>query len=295
MHLLTSGMPHFPDMTSSQGWKIPLKGEEKYGPPVVALGKFDALHRGHQSLAIAAVHLGGTPYLMSFKGMDKILGWEPRLPLVADCDRATVLESWRGVCSGAVPSECIIPFSEIHKMSPEEFVRLLAEDLCANGVVVGSNYRFGYRAAGTAETLKKIGEGCGMKVRILNLLEANVPMSRGVGNVVSSSKIRQGLSSGDMRLVEQCMGRKYRLIADMSDMVIENDNSAMIKVEKFLNQFPRTGEYLVKVWISMDCTSDQMSFLGETKAIFSDEASLLEGPTNLSQIDGSHIILEFQS
>jgi len=279
---------------SSQGWKIPLKGEEKYGPPVVALGKFDALHRGHQSLAIAAVHLGGTPYLMSFKGMDKILGWEPRLPLVADCDRATVLESWRGVCSGAVPSECIVPFSEIHKMSPEEFVRLLALDLCANGVVVGSNYRFGYRAAGTAETLKKIGEGYGMKVRILNLLEANVPMSRGVGDVVSSSKIRQGLSSGDMRLVELCMGRKYRLIADMSDMVIEHDNSAIIKVDNFLNQFPRKGEYPVKLWISKECPSEEKTFFGETKAIFSDEALLLQGLTSLSQIAGSHIILEFQ-
>lgn len=274
---------------------MPLLGEEKYGPPVVALGKFDALHRGHQSLAIAAVHLGGTPYLLSFKGMENILGWEPRLPLVADCDRATVLESWRGVCSGVVPSECIVPFSEVHKMSPEEFVRLLAQDLCANGVVVGSNYRFGYRAAGTAETLKKIGEGYGMKVRILNLLEANMPMSRGVGEVVSSSKIRQGLSSGDMRLVELCMGRRYRLIAAMSDAVIRNDDSALIQVDKFLNQFPCKGEYPVEAWTSKVCPGEEMTFLGETKAIFSDEALLLQYLSGISQIDGGYLILEFKS
>jgi FAD synthase len=281
-------------MTPSQSWKIPLQGEEKYGPPVVALGKFDALHRGHQSLAIAAVHLGGTPYLLSFKGMDKILGWEPRLPLVADCDRATVLESWKGVCSGAVPSECTIPFSEVHKMSPEEFVRLLAQDLCANGVVVGSNYRFGYRAAGTAETLKKIGEDYGMKVRILNLLEANIPMSRGVGEIVSSSKIRQGLSSGDMRLVELCMGRRYRLIAEMSDTVIENDDSALIKVDKFLNQLPRKGEYPVNVWTSKVCPSEDMAFQGEAKAIFSDEELLLQCQPGISQIDSGYLLLEFK-
>jgi hypothetical protein len=61
---------------------------------VLALGKFDALHKGHQALAAAALQLGGTPVLLSFSGMAAVLGWAPRKPLVAPCDRPRVLDLW---------------------------------------------------------------------------------------------------------------------------------------------------------------------------------------------------------
>jgi len=41
------------------------------------LGKFDALHIGHRELAIQASK-AGPPFLLSFVGMEKVLGWEPR-------------------------------------------------------------------------------------------------------------------------------------------------------------------------------------------------------------------------
>eukprot|EP00889_Picochlorum_renovo_P005145 jgi/Picre1/32175/NNA_007521.t1 len=140
-----------------QPWRTVLETDPNLGPPVVALGKFDALHRGHQKLAITAVHLGGTPHLVSFDGMAEVFGWEPRLPLVAPCDRRRVLSSWRRVCLSAVPREHRIPFRDVRNMVPEEFVELLACDLGAKGVVVGSNYRFGYKAAGLQRRLNLLG------------------------------------------------------------------------------------------------------------------------------------------
>lgn len=82
-------------------------------PPVVALGKFDALHRGHRALAAAAAALGGAPWMVSFSGMAEVLGWPARLPLVAPCDRQRVLDSWAAHCRGRQPRECEIPFSEV--------------------------------------------------------------------------------------------------------------------------------------------------------------------------------------
>lgn len=55
-------------------------------------------------------------------------------------------------------------------MSPEAFVELLARELQVAGVVVGSNYRFGYRAAGTADLLQRLGPQHGMRVRVLELV-----------------------------------------------------------------------------------------------------------------------------
>lgn len=82
-------------------------------PPIVALGKFDALHKGHRALAAAAADLGGAPWLVSFSGMAEVLGWPARLPLVAPCDRRRVLASWAQDCRGRTPRECAVPFAEV--------------------------------------------------------------------------------------------------------------------------------------------------------------------------------------
>ena len=236
--------------TQDTDWKCLLEQDDCFGPPVVALGKFDALHRGHQKLAIKAVHLGGTPYLISFTGMADILGWEPRLPLVAPVERTRVLQLWKDVCLGAVPKEHRIPFGSIRNLSPEEFVTLLAVDLGVKGVVVGSNYRFGYKAAGTARTLKTLGAEYGMKVEIVNLLENNEGIQHGLGDVVSSSKIREALSRGDMALVEQCMGRGYRLIALADTQRLHEGH--YVDYSSCMNQYPMVGEYDVRLWIVHD-------------------------------------------
>ena len=61
-------------------------------------------------------------------------------------DREAVLRSWASHCSGVVPRERCLPFAAVRGLSPQGFVQLLAEDLHAAGVVVGENYRFGYKA-----------------------------------------------------------------------------------------------------------------------------------------------------
>lgn len=261
---------------SPSAWKRRLEQDNSFGPPVVALGKFDALHRGHQKLAIKAVHLGGTPYLISFEGMACILGWEPRLPLVAPMDRTRVLASWKDACSGSVPKEHAIPFSEVRNMSPEDFVSLLVSDLGVEGVVVGSNYRFGYKAAGTARTLKTLGTQYGIKVDIVNLLENSDQISHGLGEVVSSSKIRQALSEGDMKMVEQCLGRRYRLIARVQKKQLMG--STAIKYSDFVNQYPTVGEYEVALSIVCDPNKSVAREVKEykTKLVFSESGAHLD-------------------
>lgn len=101
--------------------------------------------------------MGGSPYLLSFEGMDRVLGKPSRKPLVAPVERPFILQSWAPWCGGRVPCQRYIPFGQIRTMSPEEFVRLLAHDLRARGVIAGSNYRFGYKAAGDTAALRELG------------------------------------------------------------------------------------------------------------------------------------------
>ena len=80
----------------------------------MALGKFDAMHRGHAELARRASKMGA-PILMSFGGMAEVLGWEEKLPVVAPGDRARVLEMWKAACEGKTVREHVIPFADIRR------------------------------------------------------------------------------------------------------------------------------------------------------------------------------------
>ena len=73
---------------------------------IVALGKFDAMHRGHKALAAAAATLSKDntkstskkvkqqAVLLSFENMAEVLGWKPKKPVTAKRDRGRVLKEW---------------------------------------------------------------------------------------------------------------------------------------------------------------------------------------------------------
>ena len=237
--------------------------------PIVALGKFDAMHRGHRSLAAAAAQmklLGGKesssssssssspvlqPWLLSFSGMAQVLGWEPRRPLVAPCDRARVLGSWAPACGGVAPRQRIVPFAAVRSMEPEEFVEALTEGLGARGVVVGEGHRFGKNASGDTALLTRLCEKRGVAVRVVSLVRSFTKDVDGVGDcggdVVSSSAARDALAAGRVAAAAALLGRRYRLVAmvsasDWATATEKNSTALVIQDSSFLNQPPRGGQ-----------------------------------------------------
>ena len=146
---------------------------------VVALGKFEALHLGHQQLAYRAVKsveedggdtngLSGA-FLLRLRGVHAALRGQQKsapppspfsatMPLVASMDRARVLGEWthtladpeRGSGGGAraMPRvgvhECSLNFGSLRHLSPRSFVAdVLHRELGAGAVVVGPDFRCG--------------------------------------------------------------------------------------------------------------------------------------------------------
>lgn len=66
-----------------------------------------------------------------------------------------MLSTWAPLCHNQTPQELYIPFKEVRSLSPRAFVDLLAQTLHVRRVVVGENYRFGYRAAGDTRVLQE--------------------------------------------------------------------------------------------------------------------------------------------
>ncbi|XP_028952253.1 FAD synthetase 2, chloroplastic-like isoform X1 [Malus sylvestris] len=219
---------------------------------IVALGKFDALHIGHRELAIQASKVG-PPFLLSFVGMAEVLGWEPRAPIVAKCDRKRVLSSWAPYCGDMAPAEFQIEFSSVRCLTPRQFVEKLVKELGVRGVVTGENYRFGYKAAGDATELVRLCEEYGIEAYIINSVMDKNEYSINIQSSdlkdrgqVSSTRVRRALAVGDMKYVSQLLGRQHRLImgaAKDQEGFTGSKHKLSVPKSGLLNLAPKEGLY----------------------------------------------------
>ncbi|KAM5566369.1 FAD synthetase 2, chloroplastic [Rosa sericea] len=217
---------------------------------IVALGKFDALHIGHRELAIQASKVG-PPFLLSFVGLAEVLGWEPRAPIVAKCDRKRVLSTWAPYCGNMVPAEFEIQFSSVRQLTPREFVEKLLKEFGVRGVVAGENYRFGYKAAGDATELVKLCEEYGMGAYIIKSVMDKNQYSISANSdskdrgQVSSTRVRRALAVGDMKYVSQLLGRQHRviLIAKKQEGFRWSRHKLSVPKSCMLNLGPKEGLY----------------------------------------------------
>ena len=169
----------------------------------VALGFFDGVHAAHQKIINAAVTAaekrGLRPVALSFDT-------PPALTLFGSCPPLLTDNEEKGRLITALGAECILlpTTRELLSMSGEEFVRsVLAQKLGASYAVCGFNYHFG-RDRLDANDLIELGRKYGIETEIL-------PEERLNGYPVSSSRVRELLSKGDMEQAAWLLGRPYRI------------------------------------------------------------------------------------
>ena len=170
---------------------------------VVALGNFDGVHLGHRAVVARAVEeaqrLGGRVIAATFWPHPRSVigrGEPPGL--------LTTLEArWEELLRVGAEDVRVIPFdAALSKKSPEAFVRdVLVGEFGAAAVVVGENFRFGYKAAGDVADLVRIMREHGG--------DAHAVEVRGGGDGISSTRIRSLLLGGEVAEAERLLGRPY--------------------------------------------------------------------------------------
>ena len=102
----------------------------------------------------------------------------------------------------------LLPFDrELAALTAAEFVEeILVRQLQASRISVGLDFRFGRGRAGTAVDLQSIASSYGIDVALIPLHNC------AEGDRISSSAIREGLASGDLRKANQLLGRPYTLV-----------------------------------------------------------------------------------
>jgi riboflavin kinase/FMN adenylyltransferase len=177
-----------------------------WGRSVVTIGVFDGVHRGHQHVVGRAVEvaaeLGQPVVLITFDPHpDEVIRPGSHPPFLCAARRCADLLAGLGV-----DAVCVLPFTrEFSELGPEEFVRVVLVDrLHAVRVVVGEDFRFGYRAAGDVALLVQLGEK-------YDFTAEGVPLLADDGVRISSTGIREQLAAGDVAAAARDLGRPHRV------------------------------------------------------------------------------------
>jgi riboflavin kinase / FMN adenylyltransferase len=187
---------HFPDDPRPPRWTR----------PVLALGNFDGVHRGHRKIldrvCRVAGERGATPVVMTF---------DPHPPRVVRSDKAppllmTMAQKLDAFGAAGLQGAAIVRFThELSRWDPEMFVRTVLVDwLRVAEVWVGANFLFGHDRTGNFSLLRTLGARYGFKAEKIDPV-------RYKDFVVSSTRIRRLIGEGRVDEAGALLGHQYYL------------------------------------------------------------------------------------
>lgn len=212
---------------------------------IVAIGKWDGVHLGHQylvrQLVSKARQASAKSIVISFDPHPVAVlrpGSEPRL-LQSVGERS----DWLAACG--VDYHLVLPFTpEFAQVPPEIFVQeTLLKGLGAREVMVGYNFRFGRERKGTPELLEHLCAPHGVEVIV-------VPPIYVDGELVSSTVIRQHLEIGDVERAGRLLGRPAVLFGQIRTGRSMSQRDTSLYHQLLLDpgrQVPASGEYYIEV------------------------------------------------
>ncbi len=189
---------HYPEDPRPAWWR----------EPVLALGNFDGLHRGHGKIIDRVRRRAGER-----AGMAVVLTFEPHPTHVVRPDKApkllmTKAQKLRALEDAGMDGVAIVRFTrELSLWSPEQFVeRVLVDWLHVAEVWVGANFLFGHDRAGNFSLLRLLGARYGFRAEKIDPV-------RYKDFVVSSTRIRRLVAEGRVDEAAALLGRHYAIEA----------------------------------------------------------------------------------
>lgn len=178
-----------------------MKNEYSY----IALGSFDGIHKGHMSLIDKLISLSEKhnckSVVYTFKNHPReIIKKNNKINLLMDnTTKEKILQNKK---------VDLVYFQEFNdefmKLSPEEFIKFLKDKFYVKGIVVGFNYRFGYKNMGDTDLLKKFSKKYDYELIVM-------PPYLYEDRIISSTSIRKDLLDGKIEEANKMLGRPYML------------------------------------------------------------------------------------
>jgi riboflavin kinase/FMN adenylyltransferase len=171
---------------------------------VVLIGVFDGVHKGHQLLLNRAKEIADGRNIVA-------LTFDPHPMQVLAPDRAptlltTLADRVELLKIHNADQVAVLKFNEkFAAMAPEDFVKdVLVGQLTASTIIVGKNFTYGHKAAGNVDSLIKDGLRLNFTVDVQDLKSDE-------GEIISSSRIRNLVTAGQVEEARALLSRPHRL------------------------------------------------------------------------------------
>ncbi len=172
----------------------------------LAIGFFDGVHLGHQqiirqTLADARQHDALALVLTFDRHPNTVVAPGQVPPLIY-----SLPQKLRAIESLGADTLLLIHFDKtFSRQTGEAFIRSLAQDVGQiQSLCVGADFVFGHQRSGHVALLKKLGSGIGFQVHGLAAVSLD-------NQIVSSTRIRELIRTGDLDTVSQMLGRPYAI------------------------------------------------------------------------------------
>jgi len=172
----------------------------------VSIGNFDGVHRGHlaivKQLLQRAESVGGPAIVFTFDPHPvRLLRPDQCPPPLTWTERKAELLAAQGVdWIVAYPTD-----EALLKLSANDFFqRIVRDSLAARALVEGPNFYFGHNREGTIERLAQLAAAAHISLDVVRPVEID-------GVIVSSSRVRDLISRGDVEQAEHLLSAPYRI------------------------------------------------------------------------------------
>ena len=192
----------------------------------LSIGSFDAIHIGHIKLIKKLLGFEGKRVILSFFPPPFIYFNREKGVTFLPHEKELILKNLN------IDAVVFLPFDRaISLLKPEEFVNFLLSKIRLKTVVVGRNFRFGYKRKGNVELLSNLGERFGFHV-------ISVTEERRNDEKISSSKIRELIRRGEIETANRFLFYPYFILGRIIKKTLK---------VKGLKLLPSSGVYRVKI------------------------------------------------
>jgi len=210
----------------------------------LAIGFFDGIHKGHRAVIRQAVKTAEArslvPAVMTFDPHPSYLFKEEGVLYLTPLE-----EKVRQLEQLGVEVLFIVTFDwTLASLTPSEFIDTFIRKLHVQHVTAGFDFTFGRKGEGTMKQMKELANGDYTTTTVEKVTVGD--------EKVSSTRIRQLLTEGEVEKAERLLARPYRTIGTVVDGAKRGRTigfpTANLQVEPKYVQ-PKQGVYAVHVWI----------------------------------------------
>lgn len=174
--------------------------------PVITIGTFDGVHQGHKvilkKVSEHAKAIGGESILLTFEPHPrKLIFPDQPIHILTPLDKKLQL-----VLEAGIQHVVVVPFTkEFASLSAEEYISdFLVKTFHPKTIIIGYDHHFGHDRKGNINLLKEMRSDYSFDV-------VEIPAQLIDEAAVSSTKVRNAISAGQVEDAAQMLGRNYTL------------------------------------------------------------------------------------